>query len=458
MNPPLSRVLALVVLLSSGFALPRLASQPLERAELEALRARVRELEAQLQAITHRLDLAASPAQSAAPAPAGGSASVERAPVEPRGAAPQSESLRLRTLLHVDARAFTAGVGDDTLVLRRARLAAEGVLLPRARYVLMADFGGGGFNLLDANVAFELGAGLQFRAGKFKSPLGLEILHPAHAVTFTERSVVSALLPNRDVGLQLSAQGADGAIAGAIGVFNGVVDGAHGGNFDTDQQREAIGRVMVAPFRRASAAAWRGFTLGVGGSHGPRHGPAGLPAAYRSPGQEKAFAYRPGVVADGVAWRMSPQFEYRHGPLGLFGEHAVSAVRVRPAATAAALELRHRAWQLTAGYVLTGEDSAGAGVVPRTDFDPAGGAWGAVEVVGRWSRAEWDDAAFPLVATPDGNAAGVTTMAAGLNWHLSRAVRAMFDYYYTRFERPGGATGSRRPAEGHFVSRLQLAF
>lgn len=456
MNSPLTRILALVALLSFGFTPPRLAAQPVERAELEALRARVRELETQLQTIASRLDRAAAPVASAAPAE--GKEGRERASLEPREGAPQPESLRLRTLLHVDARTVTAGVGDDTLVLRRARLAADGTPWSRARYVLMADFGGGGVNLLDANVAFELGAGVQLRAGKFKSPLGMEILHPAHAVTFTERSVASALLPNRDVGLQLSAQSAGGAIAGTIGVFNGVDDGAHGGNVDADRQREVIGRVMAAPFRQSPVAAWRGLSFGVGGSHGRRQGPEGLTRAYRSPGQENIFSYRSGAVADGAAWRLSPQFDYRYGPVGLFGEHVISAVRVQPRPGAPALELHHRAWQLTAGYVLTGENSTAAGLVPRADFDPAVGSWGAFELTGRWSGAKWDGAAFGGLAAAEDSVAGLTTMTAGLNWHLSRAVRTMFNYYYTRFERPGGAAGARRPDEAMFFSRLQLAF
>jgi phosphate-selective porin OprO/OprP len=146
----------------------------------------------------------------------------------------------------------------------------------------------------------------------------------------------------------------------------------------------------------------------------------------------------------------------------VFGEYAISASRLRPGSNRNALSLRHRAWQLTGGYVFTGEDSIATGLVPRAPFDPGVGAWGAFELVARWSEANLDEAAFPLLAAPDSSVTDVRSIAVGLNWYLSGAVRAMFNYYYSQFDATPGALPAggavRRPEEGVFVSRLQLAF
>jgi phosphate-selective porin OprO/OprP len=455
MNSPLQGALASVVLLTLSFV--PLPAQPVERAEVESLRARIRDLELQLTALMSRLD---APVPEARVAELRGATAPE--PTKRIQPPASSDAAWLRTLIHVDARAFLEGTGRDTLVLRRARLLAEGEMAPRMRYNLVSDFGGNAIALLDASLTFDFAPGLQLRAGKFKSPLGMEILHPTRAVTFTERSLVSGLMPNRDVGVQLSSTPTDGGLQATVGIFNGGVDGTNAGNQDFDRHRDVVGRILVEPFRTSSVSAWRGLTIGVGGSHGQRRTSEGRTQAYRTAGQESYFSYLSAVEADGAAWRLSPQFDYRVGPLGLFGEYAISASRLRPDSNRNALSLRHRAWQLTGGYVFTGEDSSATGVVPRVPFDPGVGAWGAFEVVARWSEANLDEAAFPLLAAPDSSVTDVRSIAVGLNWYLSGAVRAMFNYHHSQFYathgalRAGGAV--RRPEEGVFVSRLQLAF
>ena len=135
----------------------------------------------------------------------------------------------------------------------------------------------------------------------------------------------------------------------------------------------------------------------------------------------------------------------------------------RAAAAGPKTELRNKAWQLAGGYVLTGENSAFGGVVPASNFDPAAGTWGAFEVVARYANLDVDDNAFPTLAAPATSANAAKSSAVGVNWYLSKAVRASFDYYHTRFTLPAGApavssTPFLRQNEQAFITRFQLTF
>ena len=57
------------------------------------------------------------------------------------------------------------------------------------------------------------------------------------------------------------------------------------------------------------------------------------------------------------------------------------------------------AWQVALSYVLTGENASYQGVVPREDFAPGEGGWGAWEVAARYHELDLDDDAFDDAAS-----------------------------------------------------------
>ena len=64
-------------------------------------------------------------------------------------------------------------------------------------------------------------------------------------------------------------------------------------------------------------------------------------------------------------------------------------------------DLANNAWQLSAGWVISGEDAGYKGVLkPSHAFAIDGEGWGAFELVGRIGRLDIDDDAFPLFADP----------------------------------------------------------
>ena len=366
--------------------------------------------------------------------------------------------VKIRGLLQGDGRFFLDGAPsgtNDTFGLRTARPIIEGSLgLVGFRFT--PEFAGDSTSIVDAYADLRFDPAYTLRIGKFTSPVGLERLQSSSALSDVERALPSELAPNRDIGVQLQGEVADGRFGYAIGVFNGTVDGRDAVTSNPDDEFEYAGRVFFEPFK-SGAGALSGLGFGLGASIGDKRGSGSnfLPR-YRTPGQAQFFGYLSTVVADGENSRVSPQgYFYRNG-FGLLAEYIVS----RQAVTVAGIsdEIENKAWQATASYVLTGEDAGYRGVVkPSSPFNPVEGGWGAFEVVGRYGVLEVDDDAFPLFADPSLSASKATAWTLGLNWYLSSNLKLVVNYLDTSFE-GGAAAGADREDEKAIFSRLQVAF
>lgn len=439
-----------------------LPAAPADAAELQALREQVRALEQQLKIISRQIELKDEAAAAAAP-------TTPKITINDKGltiASPDAaNSIKLRGLVQLDSRLFFGddGVTNNAFVLRRARLIAEGLFAKKFSFQLVPEFGGSAVSILDANFGVAVSPALQLKFGKFKVPVGLEQLQSDTWTFFNERSIANNLVSNRDLGVQASGDILGGTLNYAVGVFGGLGDGGSTNNADFDNEKEVAARLFATPFKNEAGSLLQGLSFGVGASVGRTKTAAARTAGYRTDGQQTFFSYTAATVGDGQNWRLSPQFDYRHGSLGVLGEYIVSTINVRPSATGARAELQNKSWQLAAGYVLTGEDSSYAGVVPRTNFDLAAGTWGAFEVTGRVANVTVDDAAFPVFASAATSANEATAYGLGLNWYLGKAVAFKIDYYQTNFgfnaAAPAtSATPILRQDEQAFITRFQLAF
>jgi phosphate-selective porin OprO/OprP len=369
-------------------------------------------------------------------------------------------------VLQVDNRTFFndgKNQGNDGFLLRRARPILQGTLYRDFDFLFVPEFGGtSGAQIYDAYLNYRYRPELQLRAGKFKVPVGLEQLQSDPNTLFNERSLVTALTPNRDIGFQLWGDIAGGALSYAVGVFNGVGDGRNTSNADFEDHREVAARFFAQPFKHSRTTALQGLGFGIAGSYGNTvSNSMGLASGYLTDGQQTFFTYTNNVVASGDHWRLSPQGYYYYGPFGLLGEYVISDQRVTKGTNAIALQ--HAAWQVSASWVLTGEDASYSGVTPRHPFDLASGHWGAFQVVGRYAELDIDDDAFPLFSNPDASASEARAWSAGLNWYLNRNLRINASYSHTTFS-GGGGKGTSAPAavtrqpEEVFFTRVQLTF
>jgi phosphate-selective porin OprO/OprP len=488
MKQPRAHAFAVTLLLlgaSSGIASAQQAPSSAEtgppedpiRRELEELRARQRWLEQRLVTAESRNGHKAEPAPAPPPVPP---AALPGEGV-PRfhfgrggfafGTADGKTELRVRAVLNVDGRAYV-GTGPNTLIpdtflIRRARPFIEGTLFDFVDFRLMPDFAYGQATILDAYVDLRPWRWLRLRGGRFMVPVGLEWMQKDTTIHFLERSLATDLVPYRDIGLMLFGDVADGTFAYSFTMGNGGADSGNGPDLDPESGKDYSGRIFIRPLRRvARAAAITDLGFGVGASYGTAKGTAaatGL-ATYKSTGQQTIFTYATAsagvpaaaaavAVADGDRWRVTPQVYWYIGPVGILAEYVVSSQRVTRMDTSATLQ--HRAWNVTMSFVLTGERASFDGIAPHNPVDFHHRAFGAFELVARYSEIRFDDAAFPNYADPTVSVRSAREFAGGLNWHLTEWLKVMMSYHRTDFA--GGSLTGDREAENALMGRLQLA-
>jgi phosphate-selective porin OprO/OprP len=382
--------------------------------------------------------------------------------------------LKVRGYVQADSRWYaddvSTGTANDTFLLRRVRPILEGTVHEKYDFRVMLDIGSGttsgsgnnGF-VQDAYLNARFLPEFQVQFGKFKEPVGLERLQSGANLLFVERGYPTQLLPNRDAGVQLQGDLFGGGLRYEAGLFNGVADGGSGDIESADDEKDFAARLFATPFKNSDVDALRGLGFGVAGTYGEQ---AGALRTFVTPGQQRFFAYRTGtgttpatanVVADGTHWRLTPQTYYYWGPFGVFGEYAVSDQRVRrDDGVSTFADVRHTGWQVSASYVLTGEDNAWRGFTPQRPFNPGTGGWGAWELTARVGQLDVDDDAFPFLANPDTSASGATSWGVGINWHLNKNVKFNLNYEQTDFD--GGTSEFLAAGEKVILTRAQVSF
>lgn len=382
--------------------------------------------------------------------------------------------LRLRALLHLDGRYLPdddAGV-IDTFQATRVRPIFEGTVAEIFDFRLMPDFGQGRSVIQDAYVTARFNPAAQLTVGKFKSPVGLERLQSSNDLKWVQRGYPTSLAPNRDIGLQLGGELADGRFSYQAALLNGANDGSSSDSFsdaDVNDDKEWALRVFAHPFADSDSFALRGLGLGIAGSYTDQAGDAIDPLlpSFRTPGQATFFRYRdegatPGTIADGERTRIAPQLYYYFGGLGVIGEYTEVSQDVSRIVPTGLREdtVDTEAWQLAASYFLTGEEAAFRGFKPKSTFSLSDGTWGAFEVVARVQSLSVGDEAFaggadsfadPLAAASQADSWGV-----GVNWYLNENVKWLLDYEHTSFE--GGAAAGDREDEDALQLRLAVGF
>lgn len=445
-------------LLLSGVAMAQEAQEPEETPK--SVEERLDELDQKIKILDRKDELdkeaAAEKAKTAASATAGRDGFSIKS-------ADGAFVLKLRGYTHFDGRFYQEDdqrPAADTFLLRRIRPIVEGTVFKIFDFRIMPDFAQGTTVLQDGYLEGRFSPAFRVRAGKFKPPVGLERLQSATDILFIERAFPTALVPNRDMGIQLSGDLAGGGVNWAAGYFNGVPDGGSN-DVDVEDRKDAAARIFFTPFAKGGGPL-KGLGFGVSATQGEQTGTLSAPglAAYRTPGQQTFFSFRTDgttagtVIAAGDRERLSPQAYLYAGPFGILTEYVTSSQEVRRGDVIADLE--STAWQVAASWVIAGGEPSFRAVAPKQPFDLEAHTWGAFELAARISRLEVDDDAFPLFANPASSASAAESLGLGFNWYLNRNLRVALNYEVTEFE--GGAATGDRDDEKVFLSRFQISF
>lgn len=370
--------------------------------------------------------------------------------------ADEGDTLHVHGYLQADDRWFSSNVSGeplDTFLFRRIRPLFEGTIFHSVDYRFMPDFGQNNPQIQEAYMEWRTFSFAEVRAGKFKMPLGLEVLRSDRDLTFAERSMASDLLPLRYMGTQLGGSLFSHSIAYQVGYFNGSNDGSNG-SFQWIAANEVAARLFLQPFATTHVGAIRQFGFGMAGSSADQHGSI---AGLKTVGQSTFFKYSSKTLANGSHNRITPQAYYYAGPVGLISEYVVSSQDVISKTHTA--EVRNQAWQVAGSVMLTGEKNSYGVITPRNSFEPTLGFrhFGAVELAARYSQVRIDGDAFPLFANPKTAAQGAYESAIGVNWYLNRFVKLVSDYEHTSFRM---ALPNLTPLhnEDVLMNRVQLAF
>ena len=381
---------------------------------------------------------------------------------------------RIGGYVQADSRFF---IGDkipvnDTFLIRRLRPVFEGTIFKDYDYKVLLDIASHDTltpanNSLaqDAYINVHYWPEFQIQIGKFKPPIGYEHLVSDANLLLLERDYPSQLVPNREMGLQFHGELFGNRMTYALGAFNGVFDGGSEDSDEADDHKDVIGRVTFQPWLQSETEVLKGLGFGFGASIGNQNGP--LPN-FVTTAQERFFAYAnglgtsnsPNAVADGGHWRINPELQYTYKSFGMFAEYVISSQEIRRNAGDVVNHdtIANHAWNVTASYILSGEDNNLRGPVPSHPFSPHGGGWGAWELSARVGELKVDDDVFPLYAAP-GSARSALSFGVGLNWYLNRNVKLNLNYEQTRFQggslTPGSVTAQDERA---FLTRVQFGF
>ena len=364
--------------------------------------------------------------------------------------------LQVGLLVQADGRFALNDSADqivDTFAFRRLRPYLRGRFSRRFEFYFNPDFAGGTLVVQDAYVDTVFAPAFRIRAGKGKTPFGLERLHSASNLLFYNRAFPTALAPNRDIGLQVLGDISGGLVSYLAGVMNGVPDGGSA-DADTADGKDFSGRFIVRPFTKVTMSPFRGLGVAIAGSSGRQTGANALPT-FRTQSLEAPFFSYTGAVADGVRRRYSPQAFYYYKAFGGFAEYVHTNTPIRKGLVRE--EIAHDAWQVAGSWVLTGEAAtdAGVGIIPRANFDFGNGHWGAFQLAARYQQLQIDDEAFTLNMAAPGSSRKAAGWTVGLNWYLTPNFRYTFNFERTVFD---GDPDGPRPVENALVFRTGVNF
>ncbi len=368
-----------------------------------------------------------------------------------------------RGVLQVDYATFNERQGgyqfSDGTDLRRARFGFEGTAYKRFKWRLDAEYVKQSVNLLDAYISYVINPKLSVTVGQHKAPYGLEANTSDANNTFFERSLASntfgAVGAERRLGVSLAYT--TDKLNATIGVFGGA-EGVTRNATSKDEPYGVNARVTFDPILDTG----RVVHIGASAYHVSHFGNKAVTLSDRpnvrvDDGRLFSVALTNVQSADYLGAEGAVVF----GPFSVQGEYG--ALKLDRLGTLPSLDFS--GFNIAGSVFLTGESRSFKGgnvdkVKPFSDFDPAKGKWGAVEIAARYDEIDLTDSALGAVnAATNPNGRKAHTWTGALNWYFNPNFRASFNYIRFTGRNSGlVATGVGTSKGDAFASRLQVDF
>ena len=338
---------------------------------------------------------------------------------------------------------------------RRARVGVEADVAHQWQLGLIWDFGGtpgSHSRLFEAEVAYTGLKPFTFAAGVFKPAFTLEYAQSAADLLFLERASIVNIVGGLVGGAGRVVLGQAGA-SGDRWFAAGLITGGTTGPGAQGDQRALLGRAAGLAVKDADLA----LHLGVSGAwvFQPPRGSSGQ-------GPTLSFSDQPELQIDNAEASLSTgsldatgaemggvEAGLGCGRLWMQGEWYGIGVDRRASDGAG---LFFSGWYAQAAYALAGtprrwkpDAAAWGSPKPSSGFDPAHGAWGALEVGGRFSTADLDSG--------DVRGGRQRTWTTGISWYPADPLR--FSLQYQHADVAGGAAPRSLDA---VAVRAQLKF
>lgn len=344
----------------------------------------------------------------------------------------------------------------NNFLLRRVRVDFRGNYLKNFEFRLMPNFAGSTLEIQDAYIVINFHPLIKLRAGKYKIPVSLERIQNPTKTIAIELGLVNNLVPNRDIGYEISGGMANGILNYYFVINNGVIDG-RSEDVETDKYKEFSGRIFLNPFTLNKESFLNKMGLGVAVTSGIQRGNFSSPrlASYRTAAQNNFFNFRDSVVADGNRIRIVPQAYFYSGRLGFLGEYVINKQKIKRIIPTE--KITNTAFHAAFSFLLTDDEASFNGVKPKNEFDPANDKWGAFEVIFRYNKLTIDDNTFPIFSNPNNWAEIAEGWAAGIRWYFNEIFSLAINYERTLFSN-SKANNFSLIDESVILTRLQAAF
>jgi len=334
---------------------------------------------------------------------------------------------------------------DNEFKIRQARLNLKGYYGKYWMSQLEGDFStpSDGKFLKYAFLNFSYLPDLQVRAGQFKAPFSREYLTSSSAIDTIERAMITdsgGIVPKYDIGLMLHGPAVlDGLLSYGVGVFNG--NGAN--NSDTNDDKDLVARLVLAPFATLGIPALKGLEFG-GSYQAGRQTADRLDALKSQPKLPTDWAFFKEIKYRGQRDRYGVDLAYQVGSLKLQGEWILQRlerekqVRVNPDTNEIvssggklidAPDLISWGWYVLGSYFVWGNEEKGIQLVARyeqmdVDDEEAPKRYREANPMGKNSY----DNRWGNDLNLRGNTADVLTL--GVNCFPISHVKLAFNWYY----------------------------